>query len=91
MSVLVATPCSESTINELGIKNCSKWTCDLSYFDGTYKKKETCFLLEGEVTVTFNVGETVIFEEDYLFVLSAGMKCRGYVNKALRKHYRFGD
>ena len=91
MSVLVATPCSESTINELGIKNCSKWTCDLSYFDGTYKKKETCFLLEGEVTVTLEGGDTVKFGAGDLVVFPAGMDCRWDVHKAVRKHYRFGD
>ena len=51
MSILVTSPCPESTVRELGIKNWPTWTCDVSSFDWVYEDKETCLLLEGEVTV----------------------------------------
>ena len=52
MSILVTSPCPESTVEELGIKSWPIWTCDASSFDWTYDDKETCLLLEGEVTVS---------------------------------------
>ena len=91
MAISVTSPCSESTVDELGIKNWPIWTCDASSFDWTYADKETCFLLEGEVTVTTDIGETVKFSAGDLVVFPAGMTCRWDVHKAVRKHYRFGD
>ena len=51
MSILVTSPCPENTVRELRIKSLPIWTCDVSSFNWTYKVKETCLLLEGEVTV----------------------------------------
>ena len=62
MSISVTSPCSESTIDELGIKNGPVWNCEESSFDWTYDDKETCLLLEGEVTVTPDGGEPVKFD-----------------------------
>ena len=61
MSILVTCTCPETMIKELGIKNWPIWTCDASSFDWTYDDKETCLLLEGEVTVTPEGGEPVNF------------------------------
>ncbi len=60
MSILVTSPCPESTITELGIKSWPIWSCEVSSFDWKYEDKETCLLLEGEVTVTQ--------EGDYLLI-----------------------
>ena len=76
MSISITSPYSESTIKELGIKNWPIWTCDISSFDWTYDDKETCLLLEGEVTVTPNGGEPVKFGVGDLVVFLAGMDCR---------------
>ena len=62
-----------------------------SSFDWTYDDKETCLLLEGEVTVTPDGGEPVKFGAGDLVVFPSGMDCRWDVHKAVRKHYRFGD
>ena len=51
MSILVTSPYPESTVRKLGIKSWPIWTCDVSSFNWTYEDKETCLLLEGEVTV----------------------------------------
>ena len=91
MSILVTSPCTETTIQELGIKNWPIWTCDVSSFDSTYEDQETCLLLEGEVTVTPEGGAPVRFGAGDLVVFLAGMDCRWDVQKAVRKHYRFGD
>ena len=57
MSILVISHCPESTVEELGIKNWTIWTCEASSFDWTYEEKEICLLLDGEVTVTPEGGE----------------------------------
>ena len=62
-----------------------------SSFDWTFDDKETCLLLEGEVTVTPDGGEPVKFGAGDLVVFQSGMDCRWDVHKAVRKHYRFGD
>ena len=50
LPILVTSPCLESIIEELGIKNWPIWT---------YDDKEIRLLLAGEVMVTPNEGEPV--------------------------------
>ena len=91
MSILVTSPCPESTVEELGIKSWPIWTCDISYFDWAYEDKETCLLLENEVTVTAEGGKPVNFSAGELVTFPAGMNYRWEVPKSFRKHYRVGD
>ena len=91
MPILVASPCPESIIKELNIKDWPIWTCNPSSFDWTYDEKETCLLLEGQVTVTPKGGQPVKFSAGDLITFPAGMDCRWEVHKAVRKYYRFGD
>ncbi|NIQ95655.1 MAG: cupin domain-containing protein [Desulfuromonadales bacterium] len=46
-------------------------------------------MLEGEVEVTPDGGETVRFGAGDLVTFPAGMSCRWSISKAVRKHYRF--
>ena len=57
----VASPCSESTVEELGIKTWPIWTCEVISFDWTYDDKEICLLLEVELIVTPEGGDPVKF------------------------------
>ena len=90
LSISVTSPCPESITEEQRIKDWPIWTCEASSFDWTYDDKETCLLLEGEVTVTPDREEPVKFSAGDLVVFPAGMDCRWNVHKAVRKHYRFG-
>ncbi|MHC4266298.1 MAG: cupin domain-containing protein [Planctomycetota bacterium] len=65
------------------------WQCEASTFDWSYTEKETCLLLEGEVTVSdgtdsvsFGPGDMVIFPVD--------LECTWNVKQAVKKHYTFG-
>ena len=65
------------------------WACETSKFDWAYTEKETCLVIEGEVTVTdandsvtFGPGDMVIFPED--------LECTWNVKKPVKKHYNFG-
>ena len=91
MSILVISPCPENTIKELGIRSWPIWTCHESSFNWTYNEKETCLLIEGEVTVTPNGGQPIKFGSGDLVTFPAGMNCRWDVHQEVRKHYRFGD
>ena len=91
MSILVTSPCPESKIEELGIQSWPIWTCEASSFDWTYDDKETCLLLEGEVTVTPERGQPVKFGAGDLVTFPAGMNCKWDIHQAVRKHFRFGD
>ena len=91
MEISVTSPCPEITIKELGIKQWPIWTCDPSAFPWTYSDKETCLILEGDVTVTPDGGEGVSFGAGDLVVFPQGMSCTWEVHKAVRKHYRFDD
>tara|TARA_Y100001968_G_scaffold328057_1_gene374410 strand:+ start:572 stop:847 length:276 start_codon:yes stop_codon:yes gene_type:complete len=91
LAISVTSPCPESIVQDLGIKNWPIWTCEASSFDWTYDHQETCLLLEGEVTVTPDGREPVRLGAGDLAIFPAGMKCRWDVHIAVRKHYRFGD
>ena len=91
MSILVTSPCPESTAEELGINNWPIWNREKSSFDWTYKDKETSLSLESEVTVTPEVGKPVKFGAGDLVIFPEGMNCRWDIHQAVRKHYRFGD
>ena len=91
MSILITSPCPESIFEELAIKNWPIWTCEASSFEWTYDDKETCFLLEGEVTVTHEKRQTIKFCAGYLVTFPAGMNCRWNVHQAVKKFYLFGN
>ena len=91
MPIIVTSPCPKYKVDELGIKKWPIWTCDASSFEWIYNDKETCLLLEGEVTVTPEGEQPVNFGAGDLVVFPAGMKCKWDVHQAVRKHYRFGD
>lgn len=66
------------------------WEKEASEFPWEYDEQETCLILEGEVTITNEDGETFeILPGDYV-VFPKGMKCTWRINKDVRKHYKFG-
>ncbi|MCK5063742.1 MAG: cupin domain-containing protein [Candidatus Fermentibacteraceae bacterium] len=79
----------ETEIEEMNILSWPIWTCEPSEFDWCYDERETCFLLEGNVTVTMDSG-SVSFGIGDLVIFPAGLSCRWKVNQTVRKHYKFG-
>ena len=66
------------------------WTKEVSEFPWEYDEKETCLILDGEVTVTSEQGEAVNFHRGDWVVFPQGMKCTWKINQPVRKHYKFG-
>ena len=86
MAIEVRKPTPEETKQA---KTWPTWTSPVKEFDWHYDDKETCLILEGEVTVegggqktSFGPGDWVVFPQ--------GLDCVWKVKKAVKKHYKFG-
>jgi uncharacterized cupin superfamily protein len=75
----------------LGVTTWPIWTKEVSEFPWTYDAAETCYILEGAVTVTPNGGEPVTIRKGDLVTFSAGLSCTWKITQAIRKHYQFDD
>ena len=89
MSIQIEHTPTEERLASLGVRTWPVWTCGVSEFPWSYDSRETCYLLEGDVTVTPNGGTPVTFGAGDLVIFPAGMSCRWQVCKPVRKHYSF--
>lgn len=80
---------SEDTLNELDVKDWPIWTKEVSEFPWTYDSEETCYFLEGEVTVTPQGGISVEMGKGDLVIFPKGMSCVWKITKEVKKHYKF--
>jgi len=85
MSIIVKKP---TGAERQAILSQPVWTCEVSEFDWFYDSEETCLLMEGEVTVTYDGGSVSFGAGDYV-VFPKGLSCVWKVSKPVRKHYRF--
>ena len=81
---------TQEKLDELGVTAWPIWRKEASVFPWTYDEPETCYVLEGEVTVTPEGGAPVEIQAGNLVTFPAGMSCRWAVKQDIRKHYRFG-
>ena len=81
---------SDTEKKSLGIDTWPTWSKEVSTFPWSYSDKETAYILEGEVTVTSNTGESISFGSGDLVIFEAGLDCTWDVKSPLRKHYQFG-
>ena len=84
---VVSNP-DEEKLKGLGVRSWPIWEKEVSEFPWTYDETETCYLLEGEVTVTAGGEETTIQKGD-LVTFPRGMSCTWKVTSPVKKHYRF--
>lgn len=66
------------------------WAKEASEFPWEYDEQETCLLLEGQVEVTNETGETFKFGAGDWVVFPQGMRCTWKIDRDVRKHYKFG-
>ena len=88
MTIEIRQPSAEE-LNTLGVFTWPMWECEPSTFDWSYSDKESCYLLEGQVTVEAE-GKSVSFGKGDFVVFPQGLKCVWKVTAPVRKHYRFG-
>ena len=75
-------------LEALGVKEWPTWSKEASEFPWTYDGEETCYFLEGEVTVTPEGGEPVTMGQGDLVTFPNGMSCRWHITKPVRKHFK---
>jgi len=80
----------EDRLQELGVKSWPIWEKEVSEFPWHYDAGETCYILEGKVTVTPEGGDPVEIQAGDLVVFPGGMSCTWKITSPIRKHYRFG-
>lgn len=78
-------------LDELGCKLWPVWEKEPSEFPWHYDEKETCLIIEGEVTVTSDDGQPISFGAGDLVIFPEGMDCIWNVRTTVRKHYKFGE
>ena len=79
---------TKEDLDKLGVESWGTWECDVSVFDWEYDTEETCYILDGQVVVKSDEGETEIKAGD-LVTFRKGLRCVWDVKKPIRKHYRF--
>jgi len=80
----------EDQLATQGVAQWPIWEHGKGEFPWHYDETETCYILEGEVSVTPESGEAVVIRRGDLVTFPAGMSCRWHITEAIRKHYRFG-
>ena len=80
---------NDNEISERNILAWPIWSCEVSEFDWEYDDRESCYLIEGEVEVSTDMG-AANFEAGDFVVFPKGLKCKWKVTKPVRKHYNFG-
>lgn len=89
MNIEIIKPDKEK-LEKLSVKTWQIWEKEISEFPWHYDDKETCYILEGEFSVTPEGGETVQIKAGDLVVFPAGMSCTWKITKPVRKHFKFG-
>ena len=85
MNITVRKP-TEAEQSEMLTK--PTWGCGISEFDWYYDSEETCLLVEGNVTVSYDSGSVSLGAGDYV-VFPQGLFCVWKVTTPVTKHYVF--
>ena len=80
---------SPEKLEQMGVYNWPIWEKEASVFPWTYDSSETCYLLEGKITVTPDGGDSISFQRGDLVTFPAKMSCTWEIHEAVRKHYQF--
>jgi len=80
---------SPAKLEVMGVYDWPVWEKEESTFSWTYDKRETCYILDGEVVVTPTGGEPVTLREGDLATFPVGLSCTWEIRSPIRKHYSF--
>lgn len=77
-------------LEKKGVFSWGTWGCGVSKFPWMYDSNESCYLLEGKVTVTPADGrKPATFGKGDFVTFPAGMSCEWDVSEAVQKHFMF--
>jgi hypothetical protein len=88
--ILIEHNPSPAKLDVIGVYDWPIWSKEVSTFPWTYDRRETCYLLEGEVIVTPQGGEPVHIVAGDFVTFPQGMSCTWKILQPVRKHYDFG-
>ena len=78
-------------LDTLAVDRWPIWSKEISSFDWQYEQFETCYILEGEATITIQGGaengESVTISEGDLVSFSKGLSCQWDITVPIIKHY----
>ena len=81
---------TQAELNKMGTFSWPIWQKEVSEFPWHYEETETCYFLEGDVTVTPDNGEPIAMGKGDLVTFPAGMSCIWRIDADVSKHYSFG-
>jgi len=87
--ILVEHNPAPAKLEVMGVFDWPIWTKEASTFPWTYDSRETCYILEGAVTVTPEGGGPVPLQEGDLVTFPKGLQCTWEIHQDIRKHYDF--
>lgn len=80
----------EEFLKKKGVFDWGTWGCGVSKFPWSYDSSESCYLLEGQVTVTPSDGrKPATFGKGDFVTFPAGMSCTWDVTESVQKHFMF--
>lgn len=88
MAKINITKPTEAELADLGVRSWEIWSCGVSAFPWHYDCEETCYILEGDVSIE-TPEETVRIGPGDFVRFPQGLSCSWRVHKPVRKHYRF--
>uniref|UniRef100_A0A7S1BQQ5 (S)-ureidoglycine aminohydrolase cupin domain-containing protein n=1 Tax=Corethron hystrix TaxID=216773 RepID=A0A7S1BQQ5_9STRA len=81
---------SKDFLEKKGVFNWGTWGCGVSTFPWSYDSAESCYLLEGKVTVTpTDDRKAATFGKGDFVTFPAGMSCEWAVTETVKKHFMF--
>jgi len=81
---------TQDEMKALDIVSWPTWSKEPSTFPWSYSEKETAYIIEGDVTVTADDGESITFSAGDLVTFNKDLSCTWHVKSPLKKHYKFG-
>ena len=89
MAIKIDRQVSADRLDALGVYNWPTWQKEISEFPWTYDVAETCYIIEGEVTVRLEDGTEFVMGSGDLVTFPAGLACVWCVKQPLKKYYSF--
>lgn len=80
---------SKETLEQMNINSWPIWEKEKSSFPWSYDSDETCYIIEGSVTVTDNEGHDHKINTGDLVTFSKGLSCQWTIHEDIKKHYSF--
>lgn len=90
-SITIEHNVTPAKLDVLFVDDWPTWSKEVSEFDWTYDRKETCYIIEGKAIVTPEGEEPVTIQEGDMVFFPKGMKCVWQIIEPIEKHYIFED